>query len=122
MLTELINYYQSTTILKKDGTETKLNELYGEEYSLKAVEYLQMHSDDGDLEDSLRDARIKYGEPDMGYNELISYHIYKQPKVEHTKICKRCGYYFNYESIIKPINFTTGLLSIPNKCPECSER
>ena len=117
----LKNYYQSTVIYEARNKVVKYNEDYGLEYSLKAIEFLDMHKDDGDLDDSLRDARIYYGDSEIGYHELISYYVYETPRAEHVRLCRCCGRAFNYEGIIKPINFITGLLSIPVKCPECSQ-
>ena len=119
ILEELKAYYQCTH--KVQGKKiVKYNKEYGIEYSQKAVEFLELHKDDMDLDDSLRDARIYYGDSAIGYHEMISYYVYEAPRAEHVRLCRCCGRAFNYEHLIKPVNLRTGLLSIPVKCPVCS--
>jgi hypothetical protein len=137
----LIAYYQSTQVLYQ-GVRYKYNANYVPDrlrdkefddpeltdddraemvsYSQKAVEFLELHKDDVDLDDSLRNARTYYGDFAIGYHELITYYVYETPRAEHVRLCRCCGRPFNYEHLIKPVNLRTGLLSIPVKCEDCS--
>lgn len=91
------------------------------EYSCEARAILAQFGTDEALDARLRDVRTELRDPEIGYHEMITYHIYTMPRAEHIRMCRKCGYMFDYESLLKPVNLKTGKLSIPVKCPACSE-
>lgn len=117
---EELKYYYSCKITKVGKEVVEYNPDYGVEYSQKALSILEHFRNIDDVNDSVRDARIYYDIPDMDIHILLSYIIYKAPRAEHVRTCRKCGRAFNYEHILKPVNLKTGKLVIPTKCPECS--
>ena len=140
ILKGLIAYYKSTKVFYKgvlyeynadyvpdrlrgkelsDPTLTAADRAEIVSYSEKAVQYLQLHKSDVDLAHSLKQATVKYDEPDIDYHGMVAYVVCKLSYCKTIRVCRCCGDYFDYASQPKTVDADTGSPKIPYKCSEC---
>lgn len=118
-LYELDEYYKTRFVKSALPDEVEAKKRLA--YSIEARAWLTTFNDDADLDHTLRNIRTRQKDPELDYHGLLECLIIGFPRAEHVGVCRTCGNYFDYEGILKPVNLKTGQLSIPVKCPDCSE-